>query len=429
MPNRPFIALADPNWIGHRETYFREFVLSLHRVGADVAALCPHPERLENYVRHNSPDYEGQGRLITEELTEPSRLPLLNKLPHDPVATLRRWQRTAQALKDAQEKAGRAVDFLFLPWLDSYLRAYLNDGLVLRGIDCPWAGLYFRPYHLLNKQVPQTVLQHLAKGDALLSTRSCKGVAVLDETLQPTLSGETGKSVILFPDITDESAPDSEQPFARQIQATAQGRKVIGLIGLERRKGVVTLLQAADLARAAGEPWLFVLAGTIRLEEYSWSEQEFIKQHIQRSSERPAGHNVLFADELKPVPDGPAYNGVMSTFDILHTAYHDFDGSSNVLTKAAVLHKPVISTQSGCIGHRTDAYQLGISIPQGDAQAYIQAIYAIFKGINKDGSLLQPRYSDYYRQHNRARLDDAMRELIHLSGAEYALSPETVAAV
>lgn len=412
MPNRPLIALADPKWIGHRETYFREFTLSLGRVGADVIALCPQPE----VFRPGGNEQEDpEQRIHAGLLEEPARLPLLDRLPQDPFATRQRWQRVARALRKAEAEAGRKADFLFLPWLDCFLRASVHPRLALANLTTPWAGLYFRPHHLLQKaHADASPLRAAVKGDGLLRARSCRAVATLDETLSPALEETSGKPVILFPDITNEEPPDDQCAFARRIREVAKGRKVIGLIGMEPRKGVVTMLKAADEARAQGLPWLFVLAGFSCLELYSPGEKEFIEQHMARSRDGAPDANVLFPDEFVSIPDGPVFNGVMNAFDVLFIGYHDFLGSSNVLTKASILKKPVVSTELGCIGHRTKSFDLGLTIPQGDAKACCGAIQRVLAGVNWDGQPLKPRFNDYHSGHSRHSLDESMRQVIEL---------------
>jgi hypothetical protein len=105
MHRRPLIALADPEWIGHRETYFREFVLSLNRVGADVIALCPDSAKLTPLGLHPSSLYH-------ETLTEPQRLPVLRRLFQDPVNTHLRWR-----LLDKKRRSRQAAlrIFFFCP--------------------------------------------------------------------------------------------------------------------------------------------------------------------------------------------------------------------------------------------------------------------------------------------------------------------------
>ena len=410
MQQRPLVALADPEWIGHRETYFREFTLSLGRVDADVIALCPEPSRLKDDCI-----------VASSTLTEPRRLPFLQRWPHDPINTGLRWRRLAKALALAEEKIGRGADFVFLPWLDSYLRASVHPRVVSTQFHRPWAGLYFRPHHLLESGAGRGsfpspgLLQGAAKGDALLRSSSCLAVATLDETLRPILEGVSHKPVVLFPDITDERAPDGSSAFAQQIVARAAGRKVIGLIGMEPRKGVVTMLKAAEVARAQGRPWLFVLAGMYYADNYAEADRSFIEQTIARARAEGEASNVLFPDEFGPISDGLPFNNVMNCFDVLFVAYHDFLGSSNVLTKAAILHKPVICTDLGCIAHRTRSYGLGVAIPQGDATACCAALDHVLKGEDWEGQPLRPRYAEYHAEHDRARLDASMRTLISLA--------------
>jgi glycosyltransferase involved in cell wall biosynthesis len=416
MPRRPLIALADPLWIGHRETYCREFVRSLDRLGADIIALCPEPAKLEALPLASA-------HLHTGVLTEPARLPFLKRLHQDPINTHLRWRRLSHALQAAEKQAGRRADFLFLPWLDSYLRASMHGKLALARMPTPWAGLYFQPYHLAEMNPPHgapPLLRAAAKGDALLRSPSCRAVATLDETIRPALEQVSRKPVLLFPDITDETAPDKNTPFAKRIREKANGRKVIGLIGMEPRKGVVTLLKAADVARAQGQPWLFVVAGKSCFPMYSETERRFIEEHIARSRAGAPDGNVLFPEEFDAIPDGAAYNGVMDSFDVLFVAYHDFLGSSNVLTKSSILKKPVVSTDLGCMAHRTKAYDLGLTIPQGDAAACCAAIERVLQGVRWDGQPLRPRHADYHAGHSRAALDQSMNQVIGLASISYA---------
>jgi hypothetical protein len=253
-----------------------------------------------------------------------------------------------------------------------------------------------------------------------LRANSCRGVATLDETVRPALEEISGKPVVLFPDITDEGPPDPNTPFAKKIRERAQGRKVIGLIGMEPRKGVITMLKAADVARQQNQPWMFVLGGSSCLPLYSDQEKQFIQDHIRRSQDEAAHSNVLFPDEFSPIPDGPAFNGVMDSFDALFVAYHDFRGSSKVLTKSSILRKPVVSTDLGCIAHRTKSYELGLAIPQGDAVACCSAIQRALQGVGWNDEPLHPRHSEYHANHSRAALDQSMAQIIRLSGKEIA---------
>ena len=420
MARRPLIALADPEWVGHRETYFREFALSLHRLEAEVVALCPYPARLQEWGEATQPPL---ARLHARPLVEPRRFPVLRRLPQDPVTTQLRWRMLRTALATEETRLGRQVDLIFLPWLDSYLRASLHNRLTLGAQARSWAGLYFRPHHLVppvgaNGSASRfSALRNFSKGDALLRSKSCKAIATLDETLRPALHHASGKPILPFPDITDETAPHADTPFAKQIRAVAQGRKVIGLIGMEPRKGVITMLRAADLARKANHPWLFVLAGVDCLSLYTPEERQFVQEHINRCRQGDPQSNVLFPEKFAPIPDGAVFNGIMNTFDILFVAYHNFLGSSNVLTKAAVLQKLVVSTDLGCIAHRTKEFDLGLAIPQGDAQACCEAIERLTRGVRWNGEPLRPRYSDYHALHSRACLDQSMAELLSLANA------------
>src|SRR5690606_29025725 len=142
-----------------------------------------------------------------------------------------------------------------------------------------------------------------------------------------------GKPVIQFPDITDETAGDPQYPLAVAIRERAKGRKIIGMVGLEKRKGFITLLRVAQRAEEAGKPWFFAFTGVLFWETLTRADASFV---TQRLSENP--ENIFLDQQAKAIPDGAAYNGVASTFDIFYAAYLNslYSGSSNVLTKAAL---------------------------------------------------------------------------------------------
>lgn len=396
-PERATVALADTKWFGHHPTYFREFVASLRRLGAFVIALCPQPAELE--------PREG---VWPGKLTSPNHSLILSSRDNDPASTFTRWWRVRQALDAAEDRCGRRADLVFFPYLDNFLRllpAPIVPDLVL---GRPWSGLYFRNQHLgqpLNGAASR--LRALAKGDVLLRGKCALPLlGVLDERFNGVLLERSGREAIQFPDITDETAPSSPSPLAITLLERAAGRPIIGLAGsLEKRKGLLTLLRAAEASARAGDALFYAAAGPFAAETFTAEEMAFIEE----TRERLAASLYLDIPGAR-IPDGAPYNSIFQAFSIAWAAYENFQGSSNTLTKAALFAKPVLASEGECIGQRVREYRLGAAFPESDAAAARAAIHQVLR--EEAAGNAARRYEDYRHFHSRPQLDAVFRRLL-----------------
>ena len=121
------VVLADPRWDGHHPTYFFEFTASLLRLGHRVMALCREPAEFEKEARLicQRMGVVFEDRVIVGQLDDPDKAYFRPGQDHDPVSTLVRWRCLKTAMDDAAKASGYSADFVFLPWLDSYLRCLL----------------------------------------------------------------------------------------------------------------------------------------------------------------------------------------------------------------------------------------------------------------------------------------------------------------
>jgi glycosyltransferase involved in cell wall biosynthesis len=240
----------------------------------------------------------------------------------------------------------------------------------------------------------------LAKGDALLRSDSCLGIGVLDERFIPAMESYTGKDTVMFPDFTDTSLPAEPVDLAQDIVRKAAGRKIVGMIGLERRKGILTLLRTAELARKRGLPLYFACAGRIFRSEFSEEEWNWIGS-LDRS-------NLHLDPAAGRIPTEAGFNSVFSVFDIAWAAYENFQGSSNTLGKAAAFGIPCIASKSGCIGHRVENYGSGLTIPEGD----VEKATAALAELAEQGQMPEPRYEDFRNDHSIRKLDELLGGLL-----------------
>lgn len=405
------IALADPLWVGHHPMYFSEFVAAFLRLGAFVIGLCPDPsEAMRTSLEKNL--FPGiHKRCSMHHLPTGTRSWFGGRFEGDPLRTFQRWQRVASALRQAEQKSGHRADLVFFPYLDSYLRFLPFPSVPRITLNRPWSGLYLRNHHHGSPASTKSYLRRLAKGDALIRSRLCRGIGVLDERFIGPMERYTGRAVRGFPDITDAALPDRASPLAEAIRDKAAGRKIIGLIGLERRKGLLNLFRVAKLAREAQLPWYFACAGRFDPAEYSTKERAELDR-IARHAASGEIDNVHFDPSAGRIPAEADFNSVFRTFDVAWAAYEGFEGSSGTLGKAAAFDIPCLASRGECIGQRIESYRTGLTIPQGNSSEALEAIQRILAHRDWNDRPLIGDYERFRRDHGQARLDAVLLELL-----------------
>jgi hypothetical protein len=406
--------LVDPLWIGHHPMYFTQFTAAFLRRGARVIGLCPEPAAAQADLARNV-DAETASRLgeITHfaELPSGARSFFNGRFEGDPLRTFNRWKAAADTLASAEADSGMRADLVYFPYIDSYLRFLPCSAVPDAVLRRPWSGLYLRNHHHGRSPSLRKSLLLFAKGDAIFLSRYCRGIGVLDERFIPPMEKLTRKPVTPYPDVTQGGLPEQPFPLALEIRRKAAGRKIIGMIGLERRKGFLTLLRTAALARSLRLPFYFACAGAIHLGEYSESERGEIDATLYGISTGEIDNLHLDPDAGR-IPDEADYNSLFSTFDIAWAAYEDFQGSSGTLGKAALFKIPCLATAGECIGQRVESYRLGLTIPEASVPDALDAIPHLLAGTDRDGRPLAPRFADYRNDHSQARLDQILGDLL-----------------
>lgn len=408
------VALIDPLWIGHHPMYFTQFTASFLRSGANVIGLCPEPYAAMDDLRSALGEdavADLKKRVYFHELPSGKRSFFNGRFEGDPLRTFLRWKSASDVLADAEAISGMGTDLVFFPYLDSYLRFLPFASIPELVMNRPWSGLYLRNHHHGERPSPKKFLRVLAKGDSILASRLCPGIGVLDERFIPAMEKLCKKPVIPFPDVTQTNLPDRESPLASRIRYAAASRKVVGIIGLERRKGFLTLLKTAELAREKKLPYYFVCAGTISLQQYTPEERERIHALV-RSIAAGEVDNLHLDPGAGRIPDEADYNSLFKTFDIAWAAYEGFQGSSGTLSKAAAFEIPCVATAGECVGRRVEEYRMGLTIPEGNAEAALEAIPHLAAGTDRDGKPLNPDYPRYRDDHSQARLDRILAGLL-----------------
>lgn len=398
--------------------YFCQFTASFLRCGARVIGLCPEPEAAMAELLEAVDGEIAEtlsNRVYFHKLRSGRRSFFSGRFEGDPVRTLARWRTAADTLADAEDASGLRADLVYFPYLDSYLRFCPFPSIPGLLLNRPWSGLYLRNHHHGEAPSMKKHLRMLAKGDALLRSNLTGNIGVLDERFIPAMEKNNRIRVTAYPDVTQADLPETPYQAALEVQQKAAGRTIIGMIGLERRKGFLTLLRTAELARQAGLPYYFVCAGSIHLHEFNVQEQAAIHE-LSRAIAAGEIDNLYFDPGARRIPNEKDYNSLFRTFHIAWAAYEGFQGSSGTLGKAAAFEIPCLATRGECVGNRVETYQLGLTIQEGNPEQALAAIPQLTAGADQLTGPVTRSFAQYREHHSLERLDRILNELLNSSG-------------
>ena len=234
----------------------------------------------------------------------------------------------------------------------------------------------------------------------------CRGAAILDEGMASRFSTIIDKPVTVFPETTDQRMPGQAagRVLEERLKRFADGRPVVGLFGhLRKSKGVLPLLLASRHPKMSDV--CFAFGGEMVWGSFTSNESQIVRDILTN------GANTW--NHLLRIPDEEQLNSVLSACDILYLGYLDFPHSSGLMTKAALLHKPLIVSDGYLMAERVRRFKLGEVVPQGDVDALVDGITKITCNTKAWVAENQPRWSDYGCEHSFERLKEAFREIFN----------------
>ncbi len=383
------------------------YAAQLLRMGHRVVELLPDPGKVGPWLAAACP--EAQDRLRLRPFTHPrvtSPSWRLRRL----IKPLRTWRAAADAVRAAAQDTGWAPDLVFFNWLDDYIVGAARAVGPLLPLVFPWrwSGVYFHPWHLRIPEGPTR--DESVAAEAVLRSRGCRAVAVLDRWVAPELGARLGKPVIVFPDETDTDLPAGESVLAGRLRQAAGGRRVIGLLGLlARRKGVMTLLAAAR--RAGDRPWLFAFMGSLNdgaRGTYSAAELREIDAAIAGDYSNVWFHPVRVDDERE-------FNAVVQDCDVLYAAYDLFAHSSGIVSKAGFFEKPVLVSPGYCMEADVRDYRLGLAVNPDDPEAVLGAVETVLdREAWSRAAGGEPDYARFQSDYSSEALKSAFETLLNI---------------
>lgn len=408
MPKHsPTVALVDWSWSGHHPTYFSFFASALSDLGVRVLPLCPEPERFAGPFGTTPAGQSEEGRSRVEYplvLTFPPQPQIRPARCRPVIQGVRHFARLGRQLRRWEREHGRRVDLVFFACIyDLHFQWFRLAAPFFR---FSWSGLYL---HARSFRMPGSVIPYqgiLPCPERIFRSPGVRSVALLDEGILGAMRALSGRPAVAFPDLSDVRVPKPGDPargLADELLAFAAGRPIVCLTGhLQRTKGLL------EFTRLAEDPELgdvvFFLGGAVNWMEISPETQRWMLDVWERQPN-------VFARTSQSL-DELVLNGVMDASDVIFAAYTDFPNSSNILTKAAFLKRPVIVSDGFLMAERTREFQLGVVVPEGDVSAQKAGIRTLLSQKVREAASETPEREAYMARHSYPALVEAFAEIL-----------------
>ncbi len=387
------IVLFDNLSGGHHETYVSIYAKNLLELGNKVLIFYPRDDIFLSLKKQ----YGDQIKIVKTNIDFDAPV-FKNKylvIVSNILSTILIWIKINSTIKKGiKELQEDRVDLVFFLWLDSFLNEFLRCWMVNLFFKFKWAGLYFHPRDM---RIDRRLLI-FQKPNNILKSKFCKFIAILDEGVVDKLSSCINKKVYVFPDVTDETIEQNNQ-LKNDILDKAKGRKIIGMFGgLSKYKGLLSLIET--IKKADSKKYFFIIAGKIIMHDFNEKEAKVIDNFL---GNKPS--NCLFIFER--IASERSFNMLVDSCDILLAVYENFPHSSNILTKAALFNKFVITSNRYLMAERVKKFQLGICIEQENPTKLLGAI----KALLQESKTLQPRFEIYFSEHSQRKLLKILSEI------------------
>jgi glycosyltransferase involved in cell wall biosynthesis len=390
-PSCPTLILIEANWSGHHAEWFNHFVSAALILGWNVLTICPRPEEVT--IPINMEHRVIAWRYVSGRCGV-SRLP-------GKTSNIVYWWNVSRNIKrsiiEARQRGWGNFRIFYTSMYDELFRWF---PLGERFLKIPWAGIYMNSHSFYLEGSRSKI----DRPERLFKNRRALGVALLDETIVSKFQKRApGLKVVACPDFSDPTFSSIAPKQVRRIKEFAGERKIVGLMGhLIPRKGIIELLHAAE--QLESDPICFLLVG--ELPEYHYDDKTLT---LLKQAENGKHSNVLGI--YGRIDSNALYNSIMRQCDMIYAAYRDFPNSSNTLTKATQMRRPVIVSDGYVMAERTRRFGLGLCVPEGDVNAIAAAIKRIV--ANPGSYMANPEACDeFLRHHSLSRVPLLLSELM-----------------
>jgi hypothetical protein len=401
------IACIDFSNQGHRFYLMCLSIRGIAASGHQAICITEDTKPVREWMTQNHPELL-KGVIWQDYIFRPLNLKNRNGI-NDIRLALHQWTQYRKVLKSIEQAYDIQIDLVSLHYADLFLSTRLPVFVQQFFFPYCWTGMYIHPRYLRMEQ--KNSIQHKRTSirdiDYLFTSNRCKGIGVFDNGIDKALSQRLNKAVTLLPDISDVSEKNQTYELVQKIKAKANGRKVIGSVGISYYSGSIDLIKLALACK--NMDFFFVFCGAFDEESYAYIPSEEDRQLLKTFRAHPADNCIWSEAYLK---DEYEYNAVFKTLDIVYMMYPKHYNSSNRLTKAAYFRKFVLASNQYCVGENVHKFHLGATAAYGDIEAQKNILEKWHTGALLMN--LQPDYDGYYALNNEKMFLKQLRLLLNI---------------
>ena len=286
---------------------------------------------------------------------------------------------------------GEPPDLVFYLYLDMMAEGASSVVALDTVGGWPWAGIRFHPG--LKEPTEARIEGYFG------SSAARGGLFLVPNAVELYANATPRLKFLLAPDVADLELADELPSIAKQVRSRAAGRTIVLLVGtVAPHKGVTTLLDV--IARADPQRFFFALVGEVYWHSFG-SDELRLRDFYAQAPENVLTHDGYVADERD-------YNSLVAACDIIYAVYSGFNSSSNSLTKAAGLKRPILATRNSLMGDRVLAHGIGLAATSNDANDILASLERL--GASKNDF----SFISYAGQHSLDELKSTMTEVLPL---------------
>jgi glycosyltransferase involved in cell wall biosynthesis len=281
-------------------------------------------------------------------------------------------------------------DLVFFLYLDMMAEGPANITALDTIGRWPWAGIQFHPR---LRESPEARIEQYFE-----SSTAKGGLFLVPDAVDIYAKVAPRLKFLLVPDVADLELAAELPSVAKQIQSRAAGRTIVLLVGtIAPHKGVMMLLDV--VAKADPQRFFFALVGEVYWHGFG-NDVGQLRNFYAQAPENVVVHDGYVADERD-------YNSLVAACDIVYAVYSGFNSSSNSLTKAAGLKRPILTAKNSLMGERVLAHGIGLAVTSNDANEILAGLEHL--RTSKDDDF---RFNSYAGQHSLDALKSIMAEAL-----------------
>ncbi|MFN4083695.1 MAG: hypothetical protein ACK4K9_08700 [Bacteroidia bacterium] len=266
------------------------------------------------------------------------------------------------AISETEKKQKSKTDLIIFCPVDDWFLPNTKKFFIEKLLPAKWTGIYLNLSDYYSNKLTLNVDPKPGEPDYFFSARNCIGVVLLDRFMAKEVQSRVYKKVVVFPDISLRNNVGSNK-IIEQIKQLAKGRMIVGMILLEN-ENLEPFLQTA--LHAETDKFFFVCAGKIEPELLNKKEKKLLSQLLQKGY----NNNYFILNDFDDDDEVATY---IKSFDILFLIDGNYMQPHPLLTKAAILKKPVIASNKDVIGKLVSTFKLGVSV----GSQYADCIHAL----------------------------------------------------